>query len=47
MKKFGTPNGAAPGNAKENVGFEDDGAPPDERSFDEFELEWLVEVCVE
>jgi hypothetical protein len=28
MKKFGTPIGAAPGNANENVGLSTDGAPP-------------------
>jgi hypothetical protein len=28
MKKFGTPIGAAPGSAKENVGFDDVGTPP-------------------
>jgi hypothetical protein len=27
MKKFGTPTGAAPGIANENVGFEADGTP--------------------
>jgi hypothetical protein len=33
MKKFGTPIGAAPGNANENVGFDADGTPPEPRSF--------------
>lgn len=28
MKKFGTPNGAAPGSENENVGFADVGTPP-------------------
>ena len=28
MKKFGTPTGAGPGSAKENVGLPADGAPP-------------------
>ena len=27
MKKFGTPNGAGPGNANENVGFAGVGTP--------------------
>jgi hypothetical protein len=31
MKKFGTPNGAAPGNENEYVGFADDGTPPEPR----------------
>jgi hypothetical protein len=33
MKKFGTPIGAGPGNANENVGLEDDGTPPEPCSF--------------
>ena len=32
MKKFGTPIGAAPGSANENVGFDDEGVPPAPRS---------------
>jgi hypothetical protein len=31
MKKFGTPNGAGPGNANEYVGFAADGTPPADR----------------
>jgi hypothetical protein len=29
MKKFGTPNGAGPGSANENVGFDGVGTPPE------------------
>jgi hypothetical protein len=36
MKKFGTPNGAGPGNANANVGFNGDGTPPLPRNADEF-----------
>jgi hypothetical protein len=32
MKKFGTPIGAGPGNANENVGFDDVGTPPKPRA---------------
>jgi hypothetical protein len=32
MKKFGTPNGAGPGNEKLNVGFDGVGTPPVLRS---------------
>jgi hypothetical protein len=32
MKKFGTPIGAGPGNAKLNVGFDADGTPPEPRN---------------
>jgi hypothetical protein len=32
MKKFGTPIGAGPGSASENVGFPADGTPPEPRN---------------
>ena len=35
MKKFGTPNGAGPGNENENVGFPADGTPPEPRNPEE------------
>jgi hypothetical protein len=36
MKKFGTPIGAAPGNANENVGFDAFGTPPAPRNLPVF-----------
>lgn len=44
MKKFGTPTGAAPGNAKLKDGFEEVGTPPVDR--DGFGLVGVVEVFV-
>jgi hypothetical protein len=44
MKKFGTPTGAAPGNAKLNDGFEEVGTPPVDR--DGFGLVGVVWVFV-
>jgi hypothetical protein len=45
MKKFGTPTGAAPGDAKLNDGFDDVGTPPVDR--DDFGLVGVVDVFVE